>query len=76
MPLRQRFPICPVCSEPVQLTSAVTNEEGKAVHEECYVETVNGKARTKAPTFSATIFSQISLLLNFIRSLPAKARPN
>jgi hypothetical protein len=33
----KRFPICPLCNEPVELESTKTNEDGSAVHEECYV---------------------------------------
>jgi hypothetical protein len=42
MPNRQtlRFPICPLCSEPVELETTKTNEDGKAVHEECYYEKI------------------------------------
>lgn len=50
MPFRPRFPICPICNEPVQLTTAVTNEDGKAVHEECYVETVKSKSQQSQST--------------------------
>lgn len=32
-----RFPICPLCNEPVELETTKTNEDGKAVHEECYI---------------------------------------
>ena len=28
---------CSLCNKPVDLTTAKTNEAGKAVHEECYV---------------------------------------
>jgi hypothetical protein len=36
----ERFPICPSCNEPVNLTTSTTNADGKAVHEKCYVETI------------------------------------
>ena len=29
-------PICPICREPVRVEEAKTNEEGLAIHEECY----------------------------------------
>ena len=31
-----RFPICSLCNEPVELETAKTDENGSAVHEECY----------------------------------------
>ena len=43
MPLRERFPICPVCNEPVELSAAVIDENGKAVHEDCYVKVLKEK---------------------------------
>jgi hypothetical protein len=43
MPIRSNlafqatFPICSVCSEPVELDTAKVNEVGNPIHEECYV---------------------------------------
>jgi hypothetical protein len=39
MPNRQTlsFPICSICNEPVEINTAKTDEDGKAIHEECYV---------------------------------------
>jgi hypothetical protein len=34
---RASYPVCPICSEHVELESANTDEKGNAVHEECYV---------------------------------------
>jgi hypothetical protein len=31
------WPICPICHEPVRLEEAKTDEEGRAIHEDCYV---------------------------------------
>jgi len=31
------LPLCPVCSGPVPLEVAKTDENGRAIHEECYV---------------------------------------
>jgi|HubBroStandDraft_6_1064221.scaffolds.fasta_scaffold208237_2 hypothetical protein len=31
------LPICPVCTESVLLEHAVTDEFGRAIHEECYL---------------------------------------
>lgn len=30
-------PLCAICREPVNLTEGKTDEDGRAVHEECYV---------------------------------------
>ncbi len=35
------FPICPFCDEAVELETTKTNEDGKAVHEECYVKSIS-----------------------------------
>ena len=32
-----RLPRCSICNEPVELETAKTDEDGKAVHEDCYV---------------------------------------
>jgi len=44
-------PICPVCSLPVTLEDSKTDENGKAVHEECYVLKIKASAK-KPPTNS------------------------
>jgi hypothetical protein len=31
---------CPICSRPVLLTNCKTDEEGRAVHEECYLKKI------------------------------------
>jgi hypothetical protein len=31
---------CPICHEPVQLLNAKTDEDGRAVHEACYVQQI------------------------------------
>ena len=33
-----RLPNCSICNEPVELITAKTDEDGKAVHEDCYVQ--------------------------------------
>ena len=33
-----RLPNCSICNEPVELKTAKTDEDGKAVHEDCYVQ--------------------------------------
>jgi uncharacterized protein YbaR (Trm112 family) len=33
--------VCPICNSPIDLTKdRYTNEEGKAVHEDCYMQRV------------------------------------
>jgi hypothetical protein len=32
-----RLPKCSICNEPVEIKTAKTDEDGKAVHEDCYV---------------------------------------
>ena len=32
-----RAPICLVCSQPVRLDDAKTDEDGNAIHEDCYL---------------------------------------
>ena len=29
-------PLCPICRKPVRLESSKTDEDGQAVHEDCY----------------------------------------
>jgi hypothetical protein len=36
-------PKCPVCNESVTLETCKTDENGKATHEECYVEKICSK---------------------------------
>jgi hypothetical protein len=33
----KQFPVCPLCNQTVELETTKTNEDGEAVHEECYV---------------------------------------
>jgi hypothetical protein len=39
------LPRCSVCNEPVELRIAKTDEDGKAIHEECYVLRMQMKGR-------------------------------
>jgi hypothetical protein len=36
MPTMSEFPTCSLCNEPVEIETAKTDENGLAVHEECY----------------------------------------
>ena len=37
MPRPAPLPACSICNKPVQLETSKTDENGSAVHEECYV---------------------------------------
>ena len=43
---RFRLPKCNICNRAVELETAKTDEDGKAVHEECYVRIIRLKAIT------------------------------
>ncbi len=45
------YPICPLCSEHIELETANTDEKGKAVHEECYVAHIIEQTRTRMGVF-------------------------
>ena len=36
-----RVPVCPICNQPVWLNEAKTDEEGRAIHEGCYVAKIH-----------------------------------
>ena len=36
-PFGPKLPICPICSEGVELEISKTDEDGKPIHEECYL---------------------------------------
>jgi hypothetical protein len=36
-PEHMRLPLCSICDKPVQLENSKTDEDGKAIHEECYI---------------------------------------
>jgi hypothetical protein len=43
------YPNCLLCSERIELESANYNENGKAVHEECYVAHTVAQKRAEPP---------------------------
>ena len=47
-----RFPKCSICNEPVELEAAKTDEDGRAVHEECYMRRMRLKQVTPPPKAS------------------------
>jgi hypothetical protein len=49
---RLRLPKCSICNKPIELETAKTDENGKAVHEECYVRVMRLKEITPPPKAS------------------------
>jgi|HubBroStandDraft_5_1064220.scaffolds.fasta_scaffold37858_2 hypothetical protein len=47
--IRSRYPMCVICNEPVDLRTAKTNNEGQAVHEECYLMKMKNNPPTENP---------------------------
>lgn len=43
MPATARLPLCSLCNEPVEIETAKANENGDAVHEDCYVVRIRPK---------------------------------
>ena len=44
------YPICPLCTEHVEIETANTDEKGRAVHEDCYVAFILAQRRILAST--------------------------
>jgi hypothetical protein len=42
--------ICPLCSQPIELETANTDEKGQAVHEDCYVALILAQCPIPAST--------------------------
>jgi hypothetical protein len=51
VPPLPHYPRCPICTLPVNMENCKTDENGRAVHEECYVLKI--KATSKKPQTSA-----------------------
>jgi hypothetical protein len=49
----QRFPLCPVCQEFVELTTARTNEDGQALHDDCHIGILKSTVRAPETTVPA-----------------------
>jgi hypothetical protein len=47
-----RLPRCSICNERVELEMAKTDEDGKAVHEDCYVRRMRLREITPPPKAS------------------------
>lgn len=56
------FTACHICQQPVELVTAKADENGKSVHEECYIATVSGKSTNK-PELLITVSPSGSPLL-------------
>ena len=41
-------PFCPVCHRPIALEDAKTDEQGKAIHEQCYFLALKSKLKSCA----------------------------
>jgi hypothetical protein len=44
-----QLPLCSICNKPVDLQIAITDQDGKPVHEECYVRKVRQQDAKKPP---------------------------
>jgi hypothetical protein len=42
----RRLPICAICNEWVELENSKTDEDGQAIHEECYLQKLHNEAVT------------------------------
>jgi hypothetical protein len=47
---RRKYQTCSICNEAVQLATAKTDESGKPVHEECYLQKVRLNATVRGST--------------------------
>jgi hypothetical protein len=46
IPKKPALPACPICNKEVLLETAKTDEDGRALHEECYLLKLNLKRST------------------------------
>ena len=46
IPQKPALPACPICNKEVLLETAKTDEDGRALHEECYLLKLNLKRST------------------------------
>jgi len=56
-----RAPICSVCRQPVPLNDAKTDEDGSAIHEDCYIAKLrmaNPPVGRLAPDSSKDLFTK------------------
>jgi hypothetical protein len=49
MPFFPRVPLCGICIKPLDPKIAVTDQDGKPVHEECYVLKLQQEDANKPP---------------------------
>lgn len=61
-------PICSICKQPIRLETAKTDENGKAVHEDCYLQhlmaMLQGGGRS-TPNNSPTLLGHYRCLQSF-----------
>jgi hypothetical protein len=68
--IETKLPACALCNEPVQLETSKTDEDGKAIHEECYVR----KLRSERPKMPTTLMP--ATLRLFFRDWYLRSRPH
>ena len=54
--------VCTVCTMPISLETSKTDENGKAVHEECYVRKTISRFRTVRRLMARSKFDEGSIL--------------
>lgn len=52
------YPICPICFEHIELETANTDERGRAVHEECYVQHIVAQTRAGMKFCPESVFGR------------------
>jgi hypothetical protein len=64
MPHRRRiiYPVCHLCNEPVEINTAKTDADGKAIHEDCYIKSLNSPPKSSARIPNLKAFEPKSLL--------------
>ena len=45
---KRSAPTCRICNEPVDLTTSKTDEDGQAIHEECYLQRLHINTEPKS----------------------------
>src|SRR5437660_1338987 len=72
---RPRFPLCSLCNEAVELETSKADEDGKAIHEECYVVKASGKTGVMANTSRfITVSQSVGDFFNTLSTLPRLLR--
>lgn len=81
MHANRNFTACHICQQPVELATAKADENGKSVHEECYVAALSGKPElliTVSPSGSPLLKGNCSacphLTFAFVGDTPGNRR--